>query len=420
MKRNKKQSNLFKTIQNYSVEITVFLYLLFQLIFHVSKSVYGFVTAWYVTDYSIGVSSRLLVGSILRILFGDYITAEQVYIFLILTFIVLILLVSILSGYMIRKTTDSVEKTGAVFLLAMYLASPAAPGYLWVDENMGRLDTFLYFLTLILIVVAFKVKNQLIRYSLLGILGVVCVLTHQVYFFLFFPVLLTILLQDWFESDFKKTVLLGAVLVITAVAVVFLFFQFGGGVNYSTPEELTSVLQSRTNLPISNSTILYEYFWTIKDHFVNNMLPELRERVRFGIITVVLLAPVFIIYLSLWIKAIYNASVKKDKIKYLLILFTNVLYIPVFALMTDWGRWFAAFITVQCFSFLYLTGVRDKGIKNGLVQLGDKIRKYPFLFVSIILYLSLFDKFEAINYLPQVETFYYTIYNIKTIILAVL
>ena len=150
------------------------------------------------------------------------------------------------------------------------------------------------------------------------------------------------------------------------------------------------------------------------------MLPELRERVRFGIITVVLLAPVFIIYLSLWIKAIYNASVKKDKIKYLLILFTNVLYIPVFALMTDWGRWFAAFITVQCFSFLYLTGVRDKGIKNGLVQLGDKIRKYPFLFVSIILYLSLFDKFEAINYLPQVETFYYTIYNIKTIILAVL
>jgi len=412
---NKKKKNIFA---KYSIELSVFIILIFQLMVTVSDEIYGFVTAWYVTDYSIGISSRLLIGSLVRALFGEMVSSSQVYTFLIITFVILLSLLSYVIGYTVRNAGDSIEKISLLVLAGVYLASPAAPGYLWINENMGRLDTYLYLFTLVILLVALFVKTKISRYITLGVIGVVCVLTHQVFVFLFLPLLLVILITDYFQSDFSTKILAGILAVAGIIGIVFLFFQFKSSVNYDTAEELTAVLQSRTNLPISNSTILYEYFWTIKDHFVNNMLPELRERIRFGIITVILLSPLFGIFFSIWKNAVRNAVTKKEKVEYCIILSTNLLYLPVFMLMTDWGRWFAAFITIQFLEVFYLYSKGNHSMKTSVAKFGENIRKFPGVFIMLIIYLSLFDKFEAINYLPQVETFYYTLYDLKTFVLS--
>ena len=206
--------------------------------------------------------------------------------------------------------------------------------------------------------------------------------------------------------------------MVGAVSAVFLFFQFKSQVHFATPEELTSVLQSRTDLSISYYTILFEYYWGIKDHFIQNMLPELRERIRFGIITTVLLSPILVIYGTIWKNAISNTNEKRIKIKYWLSLATNLMFVPVFALMTDWGRWFAAFFIAQTLMIFYYFLIQDQNFVFAIQKLGNVFRRYPWVALLIILYLSMFHKFEGINYLPQVEEFYYAVYGFKTFLLG--
>ena len=52
---------------------------------------------------------------------------------------------------------------------------------------------------------------------------------------------------------------------------------------------------------------------------------------------VCMLCPVWGTYLWIWIHAIRSREKKSDKAKYILMLMTNMAFVPVFALMNDWG-----------------------------------------------------------------------------------
>ena len=92
---------------------------------------------------------------------------------------------------------------------------------------------------------------------------------------------------------------------------------------------------------------------------------------------------------------------------------TNFAYLPVFVLMNDWGRWFAALFIVAFLNIMLLTGDGDKGICNTLKVMGVAIAQNPIPFILLVLYISTFEKFEALNFPQQVTDFYYTTYNIK-------
>ena len=186
VKTNKSKTNILYTIiQKTYIEIMTFAVLCFSLIITAPEQVYGFVTAWYVADYSIGISSRLLIGSILRLIFGDFISSTIVFRFIIGAYLVIFALLSYLIGQCIRRAQTDDSRVGIAVVALIYLASPASVGYLWVSENMGRLDTFIFLIALIIVIIAYKVKKVSLRYWLLGIMGVVAILTHQVFLFLF-------------------------------------------------------------------------------------------------------------------------------------------------------------------------------------------------------------------------------------------
>ena len=92
---------------------------------------------------------------------------------------------------------------------------------------------------------------------------------------------------------------------------------------------------------------------------------------------------------------------------------TNLSFVPGFALMNDWGRWFAALFIVGFLDILVLAWKHDEGICDSLFILGEGIRKAPALFILLILYISTFEKFEGLNFPEQVTDFYYTTYDIK-------
>ena len=351
-------------VQTYMVELGVSAYLLYLLLITVPSGIYGWVTVWYALDYRYGFGSRLMLGSILHLFTGEYLSKQEAHNFLVGSLAVLCILVAIFSGMVYRKVQDKTIKNGVIFLTVLYLASPASPAYLWTGENIGRLETYLFISALVLTFIYFKVTNTALKYILFVAIGCFAISIHQIYFFLFFPSLLVMMIQDVWESHFKQKQIIYSVGAVCILSAFFLCMQFESGIYYDSADDIYNAVTQTTELYIDEAPIEMEYFWTIKEHFVKNQLPELHQRLRFGALTVVMLAPMWGIYLIIWLCAIKNN--KEQKYKYILMLLTNIAYIPVFALMTDWGRWFAAFFVVQFLNLMVLAYKDDKGIKKGI------------------------------------------------------
>lgn len=403
-------------LQKYAIELSIFTLLTFSLIVSVSSEINGWVSVWYVADYSIGFSSRLIIGSFLHTLFGNYITTNVAYTFVIINFLIGFLLLSMVIGQGTRRLSNEKQKLTLLVLVGLYLASPASFGYLWTVENMGRLELYLFVITLLIVLLSFYIDNSIMTLILFTLLGILCIAIHQVYMFLFFPILLVIFIDHLYRSQFQKSILIGTIISIFILCVVCLFFQFGSNILYDDPLVLTALLQTKTDLFVSDGVLTQEYFWEFSDHFTNNMLPELRTRFRNGVYTVLMLSPILVIFIKLWLLTIKNAKSKIEKSKYIMMILTNVTFIPAFALLTDWGRWFGAFFTVQFLIFLYLAAKNDENILYSFEKFSNTIKKYPFVFLVILLYLTCFEKFEGCNYVDEVQTFYLFLYKIRQLL----
>lgn len=126
-------------IEKIKYELVIFLYLC-MLFMQNPGRINDWVSAWYVLNYKDGIGSRLLIGTILNFFFGEYITHNEVFLFVFCTLTILIGFVSFLAGRVIRSSNK--DKSFAVFFIAMYLACPGSIAYLWTSGNMGRLETY--------------------------------------------------------------------------------------------------------------------------------------------------------------------------------------------------------------------------------------------------------------------------------------
>lgn len=257
----------------------------------------------------------------------------------------------------------------------------------------------------------FGIKNMYIRYLLFTMFGIAAVSIHQVYFFLFFPFLLVIMLQDLWKSRENRKKAICAFCSVACISGFFLYMQFGSSIYYDYGT-LMAKLNEHTDLSLDGAPMEAEYFWTLKDHFYKNMMPEIRHHLKYGFILVCMLIPVWGGYLWAWLYAIGHSH-KQQKIKYILMLCTNLAYLPVFMLMNDWGRWFAALFIVGFLDIMLLAGDGDEGMCRALKNLGTAITRNPMPFILVILYIATFEKFEGLNFPEQVTAFYYTTYNIK-------
>lgn len=398
-------------LNKYGVELMVASFLLYSVYINRADNIYSYVKPWYVIDYSYGFGSRLLIGSILHLLCGEVVTDAAAYGFVVAVQCLLCVVIALFAGYIYREGANQEVKIAVLFLIVLYLVSPASPEYLWTVENMGRLDTYLFLVTILIAFVYFGIKNAYLRYLLFTILGVLAVFIHQVYFFLFFPFLLVIMLQDLWKSGWDRKKIVCAVVSILIISGAFLYMQFGSGIYYDY-ETLMTKLNEHTDLPIDGAPMKAEYFWTLKDHFYQNMVPEIPHHLKYGFMLVCMLVPVWGGYLWIWLQSI-RRSYKRQKTKYILMLCTNLAYLPVFVLMNDWGRWFAALFIVGFLDIMLLAGDGDEGICYALKTLGAAMIKNPMPFILVVLYMSTFEKFEGLNFPEQVTDFYYTTYNIK-------
>ena len=142
-------------LREYPIELMVSMYLLYSLYINRAGAIYGYVNAWYVINYSYGFGSRLLIGSLISLLTGGFVTKVFAYNFVLVSLCAGCILLALVIGKVYKKMPDTRSKTAVLFLTVFYLMSPASPEYLWTGENMGRLETYLLLLTLVTVIVFF-------------------------------------------------------------------------------------------------------------------------------------------------------------------------------------------------------------------------------------------------------------------------
>ncbi len=418
----KKTKNFLYT---YRRELLIFILLFLTLLTQLPDELHGWNSAWYAMDYSLGIDSRLFIGSLLHIFYPDFLPAEAAYTFVFLSLILLLLMLSYVLGFALRQAEMMQASTpfaktpfpqytqagkGLTLLIAFYLLCPGSPSYLWTAENMGRFDAFLLLVTLAAVICCFHISAFWPQLLLITLAGLAALSIHQAFLFLFFPLLFTLSLKAATGKKASKAHLISTFASIAVIGVVFLYFQFFSQIRISSCEELVTLLSSRTDLTISEVALNYEYFSTVSQSSSDLVLNLLGERIRYGLITLFLLSPLAVLYLYLWLHILKTAP-KKEKWIYALLLLSHLCFVPAFVLTIDWGRWFGAFLTMQALQIVILAAKKDVPVLSALHALEGAFRKHPYLFIAAGIWLGSLHKFQA-TLLPDAPVFFTSLYKL--------
>ncbi len=401
----------------------LFLLLASTFLCSLPNQLHGWNSAWYAMDYSLGVDSRLFVGSFLRLFYPDFLPASSAYAFNVLSTLVLLALLSHVLASVLRLVENTPCETGLLALTTLWLLSPGSPAYLWNTENMGRFDLYLFLVTLIAAAVFLHVRAVSVRFAVFTICGMVCLAIHQGYLFTFFPLLAAMYLLT---AENRKQ-LIAAFSCMAVLGVVFLYFQFFSHIRPGSYEELASVLAARTDLPLNESALRFEYFSGFADSARELVTNQLGERIRYGIVTLLLLSPLALLYGWFWQKILRKPAALEDMdapggktclfggktlfTRHLPILSSLLLFLPAFVLTIDWGRWFGAFLTVQFLQVIFLAAKKDAAACSVLASLSTAVRRHPFPFLCAGIWLGSLQKFQA-TLLPDAPAFFASAYRL--------
>ena len=144
------------------------------------------------------------------------------------------------------------------------------------------------------------------------------------------------------------------------------------------------------------------------------MLNQPGERIRYGLVTLLLLSPLAILYGFLWVR-ILKAAMKKDRPVYALFLLSHLCIVPAFLVAIDWGRWFGAFLTMQALQLVILAAKKDAPVLSALTSLADKFRRHPYIFFLAAVWMGSLHKFQA-TLLPDAPSFFYSLYALYRLV----
>lgn len=337
MEELKNDKKLFKTLE---YEVLIFLFLTISLLVRLEPVLESWKATYYAMNYSYGFIPRGLIGTIFNWVVKGNISASNAWLFVFVFTVILNILISILLGKLIRKTKgDNNNKKTVAWFVGIYLVMPFMVRYLY-GTNMGRLDLFLYIITILQILLLTK-YNNLITQIITLLLSVICVAIHEAYIWFVFPILFVVLTYNLYLKSFKPKNCFVFILICLSVLLSTMYFQFFAEIKSDSVEQLTTHLSNITDLAINPQTLDLEYFNHSFDMHLAFTSKYLSKNI-FGIsVSTIILSPVIAIILILRKKAFELAKKNNKKFYWTLVIMqlAILLYIPAFCFTSDWGRW---------------------------------------------------------------------------------
>ncbi len=346
----------------------------------------SFTTSIYAATYSLGFSSRLLVGSII-FLFTDFLTKKALYAVIIVSTVLMTAFVSYMLGYVPGRLDGDAGK-GARTLMLLYAATPSSIICLYRDIYFGRYDVYLILVTMLILVC---LANNRLRW-LVPVLCAVCLMIHQVWMFSFMPSVGILLLYSAYR-DKKKTV--GAALCAVSYAVIiglFLYFQFfKPDLGYASADEMAEVLGKRTGFPINSNIYLGEYFSSVPElwsGYIKKILIE--DSIPDAAYLLPILLPVLAVLYGVWVNAFRLCDKKFMRFILLLCMAAPVSTLVECVMINDYGRWFTGMLITQFSLLFFLLNKKEDSVVASVEKLTAFFSKRSYLAVAVAVYVPMF------------------------------
>lgn len=379
--------------------IIIFLFLTVQFFMNCPDHLQPW-SAWsYAVDYSMGFSSRMLIGTLLSMLCHGFVSESAATVFCVISTLLLNGLIAFLLNTVVSRSTPT-EKSAVVFLVLCYVSSPGSVASLWTLANWGRLELYNLIITLFSVILFHKLENVYLKYFVLVVLNCINIAIYQGFIFLYFPIIFMIMVFHIIQNNHinvKHFVLGICVCLITVL--MFLICQFVSSLKFNNAEEMAVALQNKSDITINAEALYFEFFGPLQELFY---FPKLyltqgeypREKC---ILLFIFLLPFLILMLYIAFHAISSENTAghfyTSPLSYCLV--SLLFVVPQFLLTVDWGRWMTAFTTCAFFMVFYGIFIKNIGISKTMVSISKFLSSQPYLALFILLLLGSMRKFEA-------------------------
>lgn len=394
-----------KVATQWKYEAVIFLMTMVTVFINIDElsGIHPMFVAHYLPDWTMGINSRILVGSFVKLL-NPHPTEEWLTNFCIVFLVLGMMLTAIVLGRVVKKSTS--DNTLSVFVFILFFVSGAysIPQF---SRFFGMLDIHMYIIAILSVVFA---GNKYLRWFV-PVLCVAGVLVNFAFTISYFIIVLLAMLYYADKNEKKAGDI--AVFVITVISVVALtlycVFEAHNHM-FMTYEDAVKIIEGKVGHAFSEEQKEYISIYLfglhpeseklygvgIKDAtpiqyiyvFVKFLLENRTGTAgRFSLALVAI--PVILFFWAIWIMCIKNTEKKSTKFVYICAML-SVLFIPVCCLLsTDYTRWIGAILMCQyamCFLLFY---VGDEAFDKTVGKLRAIFSKNKFILLVIyMVYVS--------------------------------
>lgn len=382
--------------EKYFVVIAIMLYLLRLhniCLGAATDSINEYELSTYLLNYSDGFGTRMLIGSIIQVVFGGMISREEIFLVNHAILFLNCMIISIFFGRLVEKQKNSRHKIAILLLIILFFALPSTS--IWSGKYIGRLDIYLVLCAMISIWIISRQMAPTLKYFIISLLSIIAILIHQAYVFTYFVPVFIALVWDIIKSDYKgKQIVKSIVIILIPMLGVFIFLQCFSPVHYDTLEEVHNICAERTTdhfdddmlrleYVLSNQENLLDIGWSVFIYSLDVLSLAFLSIIPFGVFVFVF-----------WKRIFMQTHDKKRKIAFALMHLSFLVYVPLFILTYDYGRWLTSLlisVMVNIFLGIYYKDeaflkVLDEGYTIG--------RKYYYLVAIFIAYYASMGLYE--------------------------
>lgn len=396
---------LKKHVFDWKYEIVIFLMTMIPVFINIEKlsAIHHMFVPYYLYDFSMGINSRVLIGSIVKF-FNSHPTEEWITGFALLFLILGMLFTSLALGRVVKNAKQ--ENRLSVFVFILFFVSGAYTISLF-SRFFGMLDIHMYIIALIAVVFA---GNRYLRWFV-PVLCIAGVLVNYVFTISYFVIVLLAMLYYADKNEKKAADIAVFIITVLSVLTLTVYCVFWAKDHMlMTIDEALKIMEDKIGHSLTAEENEYALIYLFGKHqeteniygvdvkdvppleylyYFTKFINENRiATVGFFSLSLVTV-PVIIVFWAIWIMCIRNTEKKGTRFVYLCAIF-SALFIPLCCfLSTDYSRWIGAIVMCQyamCFLMFYL---RDEAFDKTVTKLRELFSKNKIVLVIIYLvYLS--------------------------------